>query len=55
MNISDSKTRWLAARCQGRVDDISREVEQISGDALGGEDGSGLKRAEVKSAHGNCF
>lgn len=34
------KDRWLTARCQGGVDDISQEVEQISDDGPGGGEGS---------------
>lgn len=49
---SGSKDRWFTARCQGGVDNISEEVEQISSDGTGGGERSGFKRTEVKSAHG---
>lgn len=32
------KDRWFIARCQGGVDDISKEVEQLNTDGPGGEE-----------------
>lgn len=38
-NIVFLKTRWFTARCQGGIDDVVQEMEEINNDGPGGGTG----------------